>query len=197
MKGTKFCTKCGDEKSLEDFKCSKKSRDGRFSQCKDCERKYREARSNEHREYMRTYYASNRPRLAAYMASYHQDHKNERNSYTKTYYRARRMNNLEADILTRCRYRAKKHGIPFDLTIEDIIIPERCPVLGIPLDRGGVGTKGGRPNSPSLDRMRPAGGYVKANVRVISNRANTLKCDATIAELEAVLADLHRLNPRP
>ena len=75
-------------------------------------------------------------------------------------------------------------------------IPEVCPVLGIPVNRGGVGKKGGRPDSPSMDRIDPTKGYIKGNVRVISNRANTLKCNATVAELEAVLADLKKISPR-
>ena len=45
-------------------------------------------------------------------------------------------------------------------------------------------------NSPSLDRIRLELGYVKGNVRVISGRANLLKNDATIEELEAVLGDM-------
>ena len=43
---------------------------------------------------------------------------------------------------------------------------------------------------PSLDRIDGAKGYVKGNVRVISHRANMLKNDATIEELELVLKDL-------
>lgn len=143
---------------------------------------------------MRRYYADNKPVLAAYMANYHQTHKTERNEYTRAYYRARRMNNLEGDILTRCKFRAKQHKIPFNLQRDDIEIPDVCPVLGIPLDRGGNGQKGARPNSPSIDRIRPELGYTQGNVRIISNRANTLKCDASVEELELVLADLKRVT---
>ena len=31
------------------------------------------------------------------------------------------------------QHRAKRKGIPFSITIDDIIIPETCPLLGIPL----------------------------------------------------------------
>lgn len=51
------------------------------------------------------------------------------------------------------------------------MIPETCPVLGIPLTIGGKRS----PSSPSLDRIDPALGYVPGNIRVISDRANRLK----------------------
>lgn len=77
------------------------------------------------------------------------------------------------------RIRSKRDGIPFDLTEADITIPEYCPVLGIPLV---IGTWGDTDASPSLDRFIPRLGYVRGNVAVISNRANRLKSDGTLAE---------------
>jgi len=76
--------------------------------------------------------------------------------------------------------RAKSKGIPFTLDREDIVIPEFCPILGIPLI-GGVGVSS--PNSPSLDKIRPELGYVKGNVQVVSMRANAMKNDASMEEL--------------
>lgn len=94
-------------------------------------------------------------------------------------------------MLSRARQRAKKKGIPFDLDIDDIFIPENCPILGIPLRLNKGGRSGYFDDSPSLDRINPTYGYTKGNVRVISSRANRLKSDATIAEIEAVLNDLY------
>lgn len=84
--------------------------------------------------------------------------------------------------------RAKRKGLEFSITEEDIDIPMICPVLGIPLKKNK--TSGFHNNSPSLDRIDNNRGYVPGNVRVISNRANMLKCDATIEELEKVLEDM-------
>jgi hypothetical protein len=96
-------------------------------------------------------------------------------------------------MLARSKHRAKIAGIPFNITLEDIRIPELCPVLGFPLIPH-QGRRGYHPNSPSLDRIIPALGYTKGNVRVISARANLLKNDATTEELRAVLSDLERLR---
>lgn len=62
----------------------------------------------------------------------------------------------------------------------DIIIPEVCPVLGIPLHREDKSTW---MNAPSIDRIKNTEGYTKENIIIVSRRANILKRDATIDEL--------------
>lgn len=81
--------------------------------------------------------------------------------------------------------RAKSKGLDFNLVIDDIVIPELCPVLGVPLK---VSTTGKADEySPSLDRFDNNKGYVVGNIAVISYRANRIKVDATIEEVEKVL----------
>jgi len=82
------------------------------------------------------------------------------------------------------RRRAGISGLEFGLELEDIIIPEFCPVLGIRLERGidkPVDT------SPSLDRIDPSKGYIKENIAVISYRANRLKNSFSIKEMQNCL----------
>jgi predicted nucleic acid-binding Zn ribbon protein len=95
--------------------------------------------------------------------------------------------------IPRLKFRAKEKNIDFDLVPSDLDVPEFCSVLKIKLNYQNVGT-GYHPDSPSVDRIDPKKGYVKGNVRVISSRANLLKNDATIEELQLVLADLENLN---
>lgn len=87
--------------------------------------------------------------------------------------------------LTVLKTRAKKRGIAMTLTTEDIDLPEICPVLGIKLFRG-RGTN--NHNAPSVDRFDNNKGYTKDNIRIISLRANNLKNNATLDEMEAVVA---------
>lgn len=47
-------------------------------------------------------------------------------------------------------------------------------------------------NSPTIDRINPKLGYIKGNVWVISNKANRFKNDATLEELELLVANLRR-----
>jgi hypothetical protein len=75
--------------------------------------------------------------------------------------------------------------LAFGLTAADLEVPDVCPVLGIKLQPNKKGQP--RANSPSLDRFDNRFGYVKGNVRVISQRANSLKSNATLEELAAVV----------
>jgi hypothetical protein len=92
------------------------------------------------------------------------------------------------------RVRARKKGLPFGVTVAELSPPPKfCPVLGLRLNYG----PGGRTDADraSLDRIDNSKGYVKGNVAVISNRANQLKSDATLAELRAVAAYVERGKP--
>lgn len=93
------------------------------------------------------------------------------------------------NMLHSARYRAQQKGLAFDLTVADLELPERCPVLGVLL---GFGKETPLPNRMSLDRVVPARGYVRGNVRVISHRANSLKSNATADELRMLLAYVER-----
>jgi hypothetical protein len=84
------------------------------------------------------------------------------------------------ELLHCARQRAKKRDCRFDLRETDFDIPEVCPILGIPLVRGGGHIQ---PGSPTLDRLVPALGYIKGNVWVISAKANVMKSDASPREL--------------
>lgn len=87
-------------------------------------------------------------------------------------------------IHSRLKSSAKKRGIHFNLQLTDLYelsYPLTCPILGIPLqfNRGKV-----QDNSYSIDRIDSSLGYVQDNIQVISYRANMLKNNATVEELE-------------
>jgi hypothetical protein len=85
--------------------------------------------------------------------------------------------------LKMARHRARVAGLPFELTLDTLPpMPDVCPVFGMPLKKND-GKKG--PNSPSLDKIIPALGYVSGNVQWISVRANEIKRDASPEELLA------------
>ena len=98
------------------------------------------------------------------------------------------------EIHNSAKSRAKKKGIPFDLKLSDIVVPEHCPLLGIKLQhhkRNGK-TAGFEQDSPSLDRLIPEKGYVRGNVWVVSLRANTIKNNATLEELQMLTKNLEK-----
>lgn len=85
------------------------------------------------------------------------------------------------------KLRATKKNIDFSITIEDIDIPKTCPLLGLELSYEDFGI---RYNSPSLDRKDSKKGYTKENIWVISSRANILKNDAKLEELETLVRNM-------
>lgn len=92
------------------------------------------------------------------------------------------------------RSRARKEGIPFDLTIDDIFVPEFCPVLGIRLVWEEGNTRRLQDSGPSIDRLIPERGYVRGNIAVISGRANRIKNNGTAAEHERIAAWMRSLG---
>jgi hypothetical protein len=166
----KTCTKCGKEKELTAFYANSKAKDGKRSNCKDCQNKARDKWAKE-----------NKDRLDVLSKTYRlrEDVKARRNQQQLKW----REENLDWELWHKAKKRSEKSGIPFDIERSDIIIPDICPVLGIPLfiTKGTIGD-----NSPTIDKIIPEKGYVKDNIAVISARANRIKCDASLEEFELI-----------
>ena len=119
-------------------------------------------------------------------------------------YKKRYRENLKSDPINRLlhnmmknsRSRAKELGLSFDLT-KDFLrrqLGNHCPVFNLPYYLGN-GKQGGKthPLTPSLDRFDNTKGYTQDNVFIISWRANAVKSNASIEELESVLNYMKRL----
>lgn len=132
-----------------------------------------------HEDYDKTYYQKNRATIRARSRKNYLANREARNKQNlANYYKEE---NYPAIILSRIRVRARKHNIPFDLTVDDIILPSVCPVLGVQLKRNYGGTA--HPNSYSVDRLNPVLGYTKGNIMIMSYKANCMKSNATPSEL--------------
>lgn len=108
--------------------------------------------------------------------------KSRRKEYSRSYCKEYLKNNPRNRILNTARARAKRKGLEFSLELEDIIIPDKCPYLGVEMiPQAPLGTP--RAYVMSLDRINPEARYVKGNVEVISWLANTMKNNATTEQL--------------
>lgn len=93
--------------------------------------------------------------------------------------------NLDVVRLNAAKHRAKRDGREFNLTIEDVAIPDFCPILGIKLvPQFGRGS-GVLADAPTLDRKDNTKGYIKGNVWTISGLANVMKSSASPEQLRA------------
>lgn len=118
-----------------------------------------------------------------------------RHSYCRpcevSYKKSRRQADRTTAQFRKVRDRAKQNGIEFNLELDDIVIPDTCPVLGIPISRDG-----NMENWPSLDRINPEAGYTKDNVIVVSFLANRIKNNATVEQLGKVYNFYEQIHSR-
>lgn len=167
----KKCTQCGEEKELCHFYSNSASKDGKRNNCKICQDKIRNAwaSKNKERNNELTKKYRNRP-----------DVKKRRNDQQKEY-RSKKL--LDWELWYKAKKRSEKYNLPFNIDRSDIIIPKVCPVLGIELyiTKDKIGD-----NSPTVDRIIPQKGYVKDNIVVISAKANRLKNNGSLEDIEKV-----------
>lgn len=156
----KKCSGCGIEKPLEEFAYSKTEKRYK-AKCRECRHKSYLEQKEKVLQRAKLYYETNREEI-------------------RKRAKERRRNNLANELFKSAKERAKKKGLEFNLEESDIVVPEYCPVLGIKLERGDGKVQ---KNSPTLDRIDSNKGYVKGNVIVVSQRANTIKTNATVDEI--------------
>lgn len=94
----------------------------------------------------------------------------------------------------RAKMRSKASGLEFNISVEDIEIPDICPILGIRLNMNS-GKSGAYKNSPSLDRINNDMGYTKGNIQVISQKANAMKHSASKLELQRFAIWVNKTYP--
>ena len=117
-----------------------------------------------------------------YNKTYREKHKDRLKIVKAEYDKKYNAENKDKKVLNGIKQRAKDNNLDFDLTLDDINNFSVCPVFGFVLERSK-----GKPafNSPSVDRIDPTKGYTKDNIQILSNKANTMKQDATKEELVA------------
>ncbi len=159
----KKCSTCKQIKTLDLFDPAPKLFLGVRHICKECRKLYDNKRYNMNGEKQRKYNLSPEAR------------KSRRKSVIK---------HKEKRLWGNARDRALKRNLEFNIEIEDVKIPDICPVLGIPIIRDSIGVTD---NCATLDRIDNSKGYIKGNVCVISYRANILKKNGTIDEFKKIL----------
>lgn len=127
------------------------------------------------------YAANNKEKISVYRKKYYEENKPEFIASQRAYYATDIGRRVK--ICAKAKERAKKDGLEFSITIEDIPLPEFCPYLGIKLthDLG----QGQKFSNSSIDRINNTKGYIPGNVRIISRLANSMKTSSSREEREA------------
>jgi hypothetical protein len=139
-----------------------------------------------HREYEREHYPDRRDKQREYRQT--------RLAKYAEYQRNARLRRPREALVCQAKSRAKRDGLPYNISVEAMEWPTHCPILGLELDynKTSPGSRKIRHSVPTLDRKVNEAGYVLGNVFVISHRANRIKSDATATELRAVLAYMEK-----
>lgn len=87
---TKICTKCGVEKSLDEFLVDKKHKNGKTSVCKLCFKKYRQENKYYITNYAKKYRKENREKINNYAKKYREKYKKQINIKKNKYHIKRR-----------------------------------------------------------------------------------------------------------
>jgi hypothetical protein len=164
--------------------------------CVDCVRDHNRRWEQANREKRRLRCAARYQQDREWWQEYHQNWKTQNPKSVKRTSREGRARLVARDAalawaraaVASARQRARKRGVPFDLTpeyVRSLVTPE-CPALLVPLIYSAPTGGGPSRHSASLDCTDPASGYVPGNVRVVSHKANSIKNDATPEELMAV-----------
>jgi len=172
----KVCKLCKELKELKEFTKNPKCADGHLITCKKCIK------------------IKNKDKPWINQKACYQDKTKYYNTleYKKAASLRFRERNFEQNMLLAIKSSAKKRGLEFDLTIEDIIVPEYCPYLNIKLTKI-IGSGKIRTN-PSVDRIDNSKGYIKGNIMVISDLANRMKLNTSINELLLFAKNVLRMH---
>lgn len=170
---TKICSKCKRELPLESYNRGN-SLYGRRSFCKECEKEVQNTPEKVARRRELELIRRQNPNYVKHRNNKDRErvHSNEI-SYKKS-------------MLRSAKQRAINKNLDFNIDISDIVFPEKCPLLNIPMSID----SDNKDFSYSLDRIDSSKGYIKGNVWVISFKANRIKADATLEELELIAKNL-------
>jgi hypothetical protein len=148
---------------------------GSCKQCYTTTPEYKERQRQRSKEH----YLKNKERIKDRCKEWNKNNVERRNKVNRQWY----LTHPEKALIRAAKQRAIKYKLAFDIKDSDITIPKECPVLRIPL----LPFSGKfHPNSPSIDRIDNSRGYTKDNTVVVSFRANFIKNNASVDELEKI-----------
>lgn len=181
----KSCSRalCGKE-----FSCSETNHRKKFCSL-DCQRAAKHDRwfeRNRERELtrMREYHAQNREAANTRSIAYYRENRDAIVQQMKEKFQATRRISPWVILLRNAKERAKKRGLPCDLTEEWLKSrwTGNCEITKLPLILDNP-APGPRFNSPTIDRKDPKLGYVRSNTRIVRHGVNALKADGTDADM--------------
>ena len=149
-------------------------------------REYYEANKTAILERIRAWQIANPDKRRATCAKYYAQNRDKVKRAQDKY----RKDNPAKYLFNLAKRRSARVGVEFNISVEDVVVPKVCPLLGIPIN-----SYSEHPDfRPSLDRIDPKRGYIKGNVQVVSHKANRVKSNANGDELLTMAVNLLRME---
>jgi len=171
------CGLCKKSKTASEFNrnCSKKT--GFQYRCRCCEKKIRDENRLKRNKQKRLHYACNKRKIS--------DERKEK-------YRTTR--GIASHLFESSKRRAFKQNVPFTLKknwVEHLVREvDSCPLTG---RRFNFGTGFSTSESRTLDKLVPSVGYIPSNTFLISHKANTIKNNGSLEDLNALIRHLQQM----
>lgn len=173
----KNCTQCKNFYRLDEYHRDGRASDGRESACKKCKH---------------AYYKTSRcqARIAAtkHIRKRYRDNNRARSLELDRAYRVR-PSGIAAMLYASAKHRAASKGLPFTISREWVlerVLHGRCEITDLPfvapLDKG----HRINPFAATIDRERPADGYVPGNCRMVVWAYNSAKGNGTDADVKLI-----------
>ena len=178
----KICTKCKENKPLEDFYIQSRNKDSRRPSCKTCDnkicKKYRENSKEERKQYKnnnrekikkqkKVYRKKNIERILKYEEQYRIENKEKIKNYYKT----------EQGKLLRKKIKHKRRAGELT-TINDLTIKEKNIIFSLQSYKCISCNEYFDKVEPTLDHIIPVvngGGFTKNNIQILCQRCNSSK----------------------
>jgi len=174
------CSECKEKKEEKDFYISTKNIKRGFDyRCKECCKKRTVAYHYENRGKILKKWKTKRDTLTL-------EQKEEIAKKNQEW----RRTDIRKRLLWRAKERSNRINVFCNLELEDIIIPEKCPLLEEKFVYGSTHNKW---MTYSIDRIDNSKGYVKGNIQVITYLANTMKSKATKEQLVVFAKNILKL----
>jgi hypothetical protein len=147
------------------------------------------------------YYAKHKEKIIDRVIKWQQENPDKYRAKSKRFYESNRTKvalanekyrkqNTNKYLFARAKLRASKRGLEFNIELDDVVVPQVCPLLGIEISPWSEF----QDFRPSLDRIDSTKGYIKGNVHVVSHKANRLKNNACGDELMTLAINLLKVE---
>lgn len=201
MTKTKRCESCRKRKSRSAFGKNKTKKDGLQGACKECRRARHVEEKEENNERCRKWNQDhaeeisrrgkkkyrNDPGPAKARAKKRRKEKPDQcRDENRKYHKKLKSRNPERVKFNSIKCNAKKRGILFDITYEDIVdllLTEKCPICSIDMV---ASPSRNSPTNKSIDRIDASQPYTRKNCLCICYRCNRIKGDGTAEDHQRI-----------